>query len=139
MNNNTLTPEEKSVWCGYHVPGLPMVNKPKINVVYLRKNTPEHELMKCRICVQLMGKDSNFITEAADNLKLGGRFVVRDIVCLTDGTIIEVEVKNDYLRFLKDLQRDRIIVVKLFPDGWKWLKIRNIGGKPEFVEMRALI
>ena len=105
MNKKQQFIAKKQVLRQYHLPGsLPRV-KPTVNVVYLSAaNTILYELYKAKICHLLRCGGKDFITEAVD-VNSGKR---RDIVCINDGEIYEVVVKNDKPEVLAEYKRDHV-------------------------------
>ena len=80
--------KRNEVWKSYHTPGMPNYAKRKRNAIFISTaNTLKHEIGKLACCYRLRKEKKEFITEAVDN-KTGLR---RDIVCLDDGEIYEIE------------------------------------------------
>jgi hypothetical protein len=86
--------------------------KRALNAIYFSPaNSWSHERAKAEVCYNLLKEKKWFITEAVDN-KTGLR---RDVVCLDDGIIYEVETDPKRAeRFLNDPDKDMIVVIKLW-------------------------
>ena|GEM_PF-2962000 len=88
MNQKELIKNKEQIRGSYHVTGCANYVKRAKNAVYLSAaNSIEHELAKAEVCWLLLKAGKDFITECCDN-KTGLR---RDVVCLDNGAIIEVE------------------------------------------------
>jgi len=88
MNKRELVLQRKKVLKTFHVPGMPVYCKRKVNAVFISpSNSSEHEAMKTEVCRRLRALKCEFITEAIE--KCSG--LRRDIVCLDTGEIYEVE------------------------------------------------
>ena len=114
MNKKQTITEEIRNWRAYHVPGMGnYTTRPKNGIFLSAANSWEHEKEKCHQCHVLLKRHHKFITEASCN-KTNLR---RDIVDITDGTIIEIETTRERAeRFKSDPMADKIIVVKLWVD-----------------------
>lgn len=100
----------------YHVNGCPVTVQPKVNhCVFSAANSVEHELMKARVCLDLLKNGHEYVTEAVRNdLDEKGKERRVDVVDLTTGDEYEVETEMDRAkRFLGDSQ------VIIIPVGWK--------------------
>ena len=93
----------------YHMRGMPRHIKRAKNAIYFTPaNGLKHELKKAEVCYNLLKERKWFITEAVDN-KLE---LIRDVVCLDDGTIYEIETdKRRAKRFEQDPEKSKVIVV----------------------------
>lgn len=112
MINKELLLKRKETWHKYHVPGKGNYTTRPINAIFLSPaNSLKHEMEKCRVCYALLSEKKKFITEASEN-RTGLR---RDIVCLDNGEILEIETSEKRAeRFKSDPMKDSIIIVPLW-------------------------
>lgn len=107
MNQITLTKQRKAVMGSYHIPGCTAYYKRPKNAIYFSPaNSIQHELKKAEICYNLQKEGKQFITEAVEN-RTGLR---RDIVCLDDQEIFEVE--TDKSRAKRHASNINVIMVE---------------------------
>ena len=106
----------------YHTPACgPSHTRPVNACFFSAANSIEHELMKARVCHELLCNKHEFVTEAVRNGSDPERRV--DIVDLTTGEEIEIETTPERAaRFIKEPD------VLVIPVGWskkdeKWISL----------------
>ena len=111
MNKKEVIIEREKTRSRFHMRGMPRHIKRAKNAIYFTPaNGLKHELKKAEVCYNLLKERKWFITEAVDN-KLE---LIRDVVCLDDGTIYEIETcKHRAKRFEQDPEKSKIIVVNV--------------------------
>jgi len=116
MNKKELSLKREETRKKYKVPRGNNYQKRPLNAIYFRSmNSLRHELMKAQKCHELLKEKKWFITEA-ENKRNG---LIRDVVCLDDGMIYEIETDPRRAeRFKTDPESDMIEVIKL----WKQKK-----------------
>ena len=109
MNKKQRMANRLAVWKRYHMKGMGNYCKRAKNAIYFSPaNGLPHETMKAIICYRLLREKKWFITEAVDN-SLG---LIRDIVCLDDGKIYEIETNPKRAeRFKDDPEAHKIEVI----------------------------
>jgi hypothetical protein len=117
MNKKELIMQRKKTHNKYGVWGGSYHSRRAKNAVYFHRNpngvSDEHEVAKFMECLRLKREGKEFITEA---WRRGTRPpVIRDIVCLDNEEIIEVETDpKRAARFKDDPDSDKIRVLKLW-------------------------
>ena len=111
MNKKDLATKRNDTQRLYHVPGMANITNRKRNAVFISpSNSLEHEIGKMKVCYELRKEKMQFITEAVCN-KTQKR---RDVVCLDDGMIFEIETDKKRAERFKD--QKGVVVIKLWKE-----------------------
>jgi len=96
----------------YKIHGMsPMYKRAKCAIYFTPANSLKHELAKAEVCYNLLKEKKHFITEAKNRKNN----LIRDVVCLDDESIYEIETtKKRAERFKTDPETEKITVVKLW-------------------------
>ena len=98
MNKKELIKIRNTNWNKYSTPGCPRYYKRKRNAIFISvANSLAHEQKKLEVCYNLKKEGKEFITEAYEN----ATGLIRDIVCLDDNEITEIETNPKRAEKLK--------------------------------------
>jgi len=110
------TKKERETHNKYNTPSCSILDSVKVNAIFVRQNTKEHEQMKFELAWECIELSETFITEAErpstlEEQKLFGKKRVVDFVNLSTGEEIEIVHKHESDMQIKLYREQGVIVI----------------------------